>query len=87
MLLRAAAIRALRTFIQAVIGFGATSLGAAALGDADAQKALLAALVGAVATAVISFLTGVLAGLPEVGGEGDDWALPGGDDSVTRGEG
>lgn len=64
-LIKAAATRALRTFIQAILGFGSASAVAAILGDADAQAVAVTALVGALVAAGLAFLQGILAGLPE----------------------
>lgn len=64
-LIRAAGIRALRTLLQGILAFGSASAVAAILGDADAQSAIITAAVGAVVAAALSFLQGILAGLPE----------------------
>jgi len=64
-LIRAALIRALRTLIQGILGFGSASAVAAIFGDADARATIITAAAGALVAAGFAFLQGILAGLPE----------------------
>lgn len=64
-LIKAAGIRALRTFLQGVVSGGVITAAVAIANDGADVKVLVTALVLTVGTAVTSFIQGILAGLPE----------------------
>lgn len=64
-LLKAAAIRALRTFLQGVISGGVITAAVAVANDGADPKVVVTALVLTAGAAVTSFIQSLIGGLPE----------------------
>lgn len=65
-LIKASAIRALRTLLQGILGAGLVNAAVAAFVEGADTTALIASVATVLTAAVASFLQGILAGLPEV---------------------